>query len=149
MAEANHVQRSVCRCGPPPEQCMAEDQELAQFGWANKPFRNQPRIDRELGLSVLRGPISVEAAVRYVLPEPPTQSQLRRGQTRLTTAGRLREAGFAVVHTPGPVRNDEHCTVVWPDSDPVSAPQVPWPPEVSARFDSCFNEGREVQADES
>lgn len=72
---------------------MAEDQELAQFGWVSKPFRNQPRIDRELGLSMLRGPISIVAAVRYVLPETPTQSQLRKGRIRLTTAGRLREAG--------------------------------------------------------
>lgn len=149
MAEANHVQRSACRCGPPPERCMADGQELAQLGWADRPFRNQPRIDRELGLSVLRGPISTEAAVRYVLPETPTQSQLRRGQIRLTTAGRLWEAGFAVVHTPGPVRKDEHCTVLWPASDPISAPQVPWPLEVSARFDSCFNKEREVQTDES
>jgi hypothetical protein len=149
VESANHVQRSACRCGPPPERCLAQDQELAQLGWANKPFRNQPRVDRELGLSVLRGPISVEAAVQYVLPEEPTPSQLKKGRIRLTTAGSLREAGFAVVHTPGQVRKDEHCSVVWPASDPLSAPQVPWPPEVSARFDSCFNEEREVQTDES
>jgi hypothetical protein len=128
---------------------MAEDQELAQLSWANKPFRDQPRVDRELGLSVLRGPISVEAAVRYVLPGQPTESQLKKGRIRRTKAATLREAGFAVVHTPGRVRNDEHCTVVWPDSDPLAGPQVPWPPEVSARFDSCFNEEEEVQTDES
>jgi hypothetical protein len=149
VGPATHVQRSACRCGPPPEWCMAEEQALVQLGWARKPFRNQPRMDREVGLSVLRGPISVMAAVRYVLPQEPTDGQLKNGRIRLTTAGSLREAGFAVVHTPGPVRRDEHCTVVWPDSEPLSSPQVPWPPEVSARFDSCFNEEEEVRTDES
>jgi hypothetical protein len=36
-----------------------------------------------------------------------------------------------------------------PDTDPLETPQVPWPPEISERFDSCFNEGGEVRPDES
>lgn len=147
--QSNHVQRSACRCGPAPERCVPDDGVLTQLGWAGKPFRNQPRIERELGLSVLRGTVSVEDAERYVLPRPPTSEQLKKGRVRRTTAGILRRAGFGVVHTPGPVRSGVHCTITWPDTDPVNAPEVPWPAQVSKRFDSCFNEEMEVQADES
>lgn len=144
----NHVQRSACRCGPPPERCVPDDEQLTQLGWIDKPYRNQPRIERELGLSVLRGIVSVEDAVRYVLSRSPTRGQLRKGRVRHTTAMTLRRAGFGVVHTPGPVRRDEHCTITWPDTDPINAPDVPWPTQVSDRFDSCFNEEEEAQTDE-
>ena len=137
----NHVRRAACRCGPPPELCVPDDEILTQHGWIRSPFRNQPRGERELGLSVLRGPISLTEATRYVLQgEPPTERQLRKSRIRSSTAILLRQAGFAVVHTPGRVRNSAHCTVAWPDTDPLEAPQVPWPSEVSERFDSCFNE---------
>lgn len=95
----NHVQRSACHCGPPPERCVPDDEELIQHGWRGSRYRNQPRIDRELGLSVLRGSISVEEATRYVLRwERPTEQQLNRARIRRTTARALREVGFAVVH---------------------------------------------------
>ena len=60
MREAvNHIQRTACRCGSPPESCVAAEEVLTQFGWRDSPFRDQPRIGRELGLSVLRGSVSV------------------------------------------------------------------------------------------
>lgn len=103
----NHVRRSACRCGPPPERCLPDDEELVQHGWRDSRYRNQPRIDREPGLSVLRGPISIETATRYVLRwEEPTEQQLNRSRLRRTTAGALRAAGFAVVHTPGRAREN-------------------------------------------
>jgi hypothetical protein len=145
----NHVKRSACQCGPSPEQCVSDSEVLAQHGWVGRSFRNQPRIDRERGLSVLRGEVSLEGATRYVLPREPNEQDLRKACIRRTTAAALRRAGFAVVHTPGKVRGSVHCTVAWPGADPLENPQVPWPPEVSAAFDSCFNEVWEVNPDES
>lgn len=55
------------------------------------------------------------------------------------TALRLREAGFAIVHTPGRIRGGVHATVVWPADDPLNHQEVPWPPGVPALFDECFN----------
>jgi hypothetical protein len=141
----NHVKRAACRCGPPPELCVSDDEVLTQHGWTRSPFRSQPRIDRELGLSVLRGQVSLEEAAQYVLQgEQPTERQLLKSRIRRTTAKALRQAGFAVVHTPGRILASAHCTVAWPDRNPLEAPLVPWPAEVSERFDSCFNEEREA-----
>jgi hypothetical protein len=146
----NHMQRDACHCGLSPEQCVRDEEMLTQFGLIRSPFRNQPRIDRELGLSVLRGEISLEDATRYVIQAEPTERDLMKARIRRTTAEVLREAGFAVVHTPGRrVRASSHCTIAWPDSDPIQMPHVPWPSEISARFDSCFNERGEVELDES
>lgn len=145
----NHVKRSACRCGPPPEQCVSDSEVLTQHGWVGRSFRNQPRIERERGLSVLRGELTLEEATRYILPREPTEQDLTRARVRWTTAAVLRRIGFAVVHTPGEVRGSVHCTVAWPDADPLENPQVPWPPEVSEAFDACFNEEGEVSLDES
>ena len=145
----NHVKRSACRCGASAEQCVADDEVLTQHGSVGRSFRNQPRIERERGLSVLRGEISLLEATRYVLPREPTEQDLQKARIRRTTAAALRRAGFAIVHTPGKVLGSVHCTVAWPATDPLENPQVPWPPEVSAAFDSCFNEGEEVNPDES
>src|SRR5712664_2930870 len=151
MAEpTNHVKRAACRCGPPPEQCVTDGEVLTQHGWQDSPFRAQPRIERELGLSVLRGAISAREVTQYVLQgKEPTDRQLAKARIRQTTAVELRLAGFAVVHTPGRVLDSAHCTVAWPDRDPLEAPEVPWPPDVSERFDSCFNKEGEVKAGES
>jgi hypothetical protein len=114
---------------------------LVQHGWTSSPFRNQPRIERELGLSMLRGRISLEKVTQYVLQgELPTERQLKKSRIRRTTAAELRRKGFAIVHTPRRIPSSVHCTIVWPDDKPLEAPQVPWPPDVSERFDSCFNE---------
>jgi hypothetical protein len=124
---------------------------LAQFGPKPGKFRNQPRPDRELGLSVLMGAWTPEDALRFVLPpgQAPTRAQLQAAVVRLTKAGKLREAGFAVVHTPGRVKPGKHASVVWPDDDPLAGPEVPWPAEMSEKFDSCFNDEREGEHDES
>jgi hypothetical protein len=147
---SNHVKRAACRCGPPPEACVPDGAVITQHGWKPSPFRNQPRPERELGLSVLQGKLSVLEATRYVLQgEMPTDRQLLKARVRRTTGEMLRTAGFALVHTPGRLRRGVHCTVVWPDSDPLEAAGIPWPSEVSALFDSCFNEEGEVEPDES
>jgi hypothetical protein len=115
MAElTNHGKRAACWCGPPPEQCVTDGEVLTQHGWHGSSFRAQPRIERELGLSVLRGAISAREATQYVLQgKEPTERQLVKARIRRTTAGELRHAGFAVVHTPGRVLDSAHCTVAW------------------------------------
>ncbi|GAA0968367.1 hypothetical protein GCM10009555_013630 [Acrocarpospora macrocephala] len=45
-----------------------------------------------------------------------------------------------VVHTTGRIRKNPHVTVVWPSTDPLNQQIIPWPSEVSVRFDACFNE---------
>jgi hypothetical protein len=145
----NHIKRDACRCGPSPERCVSDSEVLTQHGRVAQSFRNQPRMHLELGLSVLKGEVSLEEATRYVLRREPTDKDLQKACIRRTTAGALRRAGFAVVHTPGRVSDSVHCTVAWPAADPLESSQVPWPPEVSAAFDSCFNEEEEVNSDES
>jgi hypothetical protein len=124
---------------------VPDDSVVTQQAWKVGQFRNAPRIEREVGVSVLLGEWSVEDATRYVLMgKPPRRQQLSRAVARLTTVGRLRKAGFAVVHTPGHIKNGLHATVVWPADDPLLRPEAAWPSEVSELFDSCFNEEGEV-----
>jgi hypothetical protein len=144
----NHIQRSACKCGPPPEDCVPDNEDLTQYGPKAGKFRNQPREGVELGLSVLIGRWSAGDAVRYVLPQPPAKEQLDRAVVRLTTAGTLRKAGFAVVHTPGRVKPGKHATVVWSQGDPIAQPVVPWSQTASEEFDSCFNKEGEGEHDE-
>jgi hypothetical protein len=139
----NHLRRAACRCGPPPEDCVADATVLTQFGRKTELFRNAPRIERELGVSLLMGEQTAEEALRYVLQgNSPTRQQLSQAVTRLTSVGKLRKAGFAVVHTPGRVAHGIHVSVVWPGADPLNRQDVPWPGAVSELFDSCFNEKR-------
>ena len=142
----HHVMRDACKCGPPPELCVPSDAILTQFAWKAGVFRDAPRQDRgERGLSVLIGAVSIQDAAKYVLMgEAPTTRQLSRAVVRLTSAGRFRAAKFAVIHTPGRIKEGIHATVVWPDADPVLLqPEGNWDTELSILFNSCFNdEGR-------
>ncbi|MCD0450585.1 hypothetical protein LO762_15500 [Actinocorallia sp. API 0066] len=80
-----------------------------------------------------------ETASRYVLRgESPTPKKLASVALRVTTAGRLREAGFAVVHTTGKIKDSPHVSVVFPAVRPFDEFEVPWPPAVSERFGACF-----------
>lgn len=97
---------------------------------------------RETAISMLIGEHwTVKDACIYVSAgRTPTESRLSRAGLRRTTAGRIRAAGFAVVHTPGLAKEGPHVSIVWPDEDPLERQDVPWPDEISARFDACFNE---------
>lgn len=71
---------------------------------------------------------------------PPTD--VERASVRYTTAGDLRAAGFAVIHTCG--RKGEgngHVSVVWPADQPLDAPDPAWPAHVRKAFAACFTEG--------
>ena len=146
----NRMRRAACHCGKPPQECVSDDVELTQQAPKAGKFRNAPRVQREVNVSLLIGRWSVEDATRYVLMGiPPTRKQLNRAVVRLTQVGRLREAGFAVIHTPGRIKGGPHVSVVWPADEPLAHPEVPWPPEVSEAFDLCFNEGGEGDRHES
>lgn len=61
-------------------------------------------------------------------------------RARYTYAGRLREAGFTVIHTPGRLGSQKgHVTIAWSD-DVAQLYITPWPIRVTETFDSCFNE---------
>lgn len=55
----------------------------------------------------------------------------------------LRDKGFAVVHTPGRVRNPGHVSIVWPADDPLNRQDIPWPQDVVTAFNGCFNDSVE------
>lgn len=144
------MRRAACRCGKPPQECISDDVELTQQAPKAGKFRNAPRVEREVDVSLLIGRWSVEDATRYVLMgNSPTRPQLNRAAVRHTKVGRLREAGFAVVHTPGRIKGGPHASVVWPANQPLAHPEVPWPSEVSEAFEVCFNRAGEGDRDES
>jgi hypothetical protein len=143
MAEPSttRVKERSCTCGGPPEFCVADEEELTQHGKiANgmEVYRDEPRVATERDLSLIRGHLSPEEATRYRLPRA-TRRDFRRARVRYTTAGVLRKAGFAVVHTPsGRINDDPHVSVVWPAEAPLERQDIPWPEEVKARFAQCF-----------
>jgi hypothetical protein len=138
--DAGRFRRSACAAGPPPEECLSDETVLVQYSSDAASFRNKPRADRETAMSVLKAEgWSLEQVSSYVRRLPPTPDVLARAGLRQTTAGKLRKAGFAVVHTPGKIANGPHVSVVWPASRPFEQQDPDWPDEVSTRFDSCFN----------
>ena len=142
--DLSQVQSMACHCGPPPEACIAGEAELTHHAWRAGAFRHEPRYaDGERAMSVLMGHLTAEQATRDRLEATgaePTPSPLRLAVVRHTTAEKLRDQGFAVIHTPGRVVRGIHASVVWPDDDPLVNQVIPWPPGVPALFDSCFNE---------
>lgn len=105
-------------------------------------FLNAPRIDTEREVSLLRGKLTVEEATRYRFRRGGTaaiQAAVDRAGVRHTTAGRLRQAGFAVVRTPGRMVSGPHVSVVWPADDPLRRQDVPWPDSIATRFAECFD----------
>jgi hypothetical protein len=136
----NYVRAAACTCGPPPEQCVSDDEILTQHSWKLGSFADAPR-STELEQSMLRGVVTVADACSYRSGGVRvTANRIERAGCRQTTAGKLRAAGFAVVHTPGTkIKNGIHVSIVWPPDDPLDTQRTPWPPEVSERFAACFN----------
>jgi hypothetical protein len=110
-------------------------------------YVNAPRVTTERELSLLRGRLTVQEATSYRVRRggpKALEAAVRRSDVRYTTAGQLREAGFAVVHTPGRTVGGAHISVVWPSDDPLVRQDIPWPDEVAGRFDSCFDGNEET-----
>src|ERR1022692_1294745 len=140
MVGVGYVEATACGCGVPPEQCVHDDELLTQHTWKSGSFNDQPR-PTEVELSMLRGDVSVVEACDYRSNGVRVSvAKLAKAGRRQTTAGKIRAAGLAVVHTPGRrIKEGKHVSIVWPPGDPVHVQQAPWPPEVSQKFAACFN----------
>jgi len=127
--------RAACRCGPDPSSCLNNDEIVTQWAPETGEFRRRPRPEMEVEVSVLRGRLSaISAAERIRVAE----KKRTNSRVRYARVGDLREAGFAVVHTPGRVAGGVHCSVVFPSFDPLVEQAIPWPDKVSDEFDRCF-----------
>lgn len=131
----------LCDCPAGAVDCIEDAETLTQFALRAGDFRTAPRDDREVDLSLLRGKQSTLEAARYVLrDDDPDPKRVARAGVRYSTAGALRKAGFAVVHTPGRIVEGTHVSVIWPAEDPLEVQTVPWPPDMGRLLDACFNE---------
>jgi hypothetical protein len=113
--------------GPP----IPDGAVLTQYGSAAVPdgqvFRSKPRHPREFELSMLLGDVGLDAAVKYVRKRAVEPND----RIRTTTAGKLRELGFRVIHTPS-VRIPIHVSVTVPTG------HVEWDDAQEFAFSSAF-----------
>jgi hypothetical protein len=122
--------------------CVANDETLTQYGTEGEPGRptfHSRRKEGQPGLSILRGkksPAEAAAVVRGRSGIMPS-----RDRARYTTAGKLRKAGFEVIHTPTRLMWG-HCSVVLLGSGGALDEETEWSDEVSSRFNGCFAGGR-------
>lgn len=90
----------------------------------------------------MRGALSkAEACQRRNINQPAHSFDVGRAGIRYATAGELRQAGFAVIHTC--MRKGEgygHVSIIWPDADPLDEQERDWPPKVQDAFAACFTE---------
>lgn len=105
-----------------------DDETVTQYGnlGSQPPFRAGPRNDsprpRAMSVTLGRRSASDMAVLVHRSPDP------RIDTVRYARVGRLRSAGFAVVHRPSR-RNPDHASVEWPGT---------WDDGVAERFDACF-----------
>jgi hypothetical protein len=139
----NYVLNHACSCPDGPIFCIADEEVVTQQTFSGQ-YRDMPRANRELSLSVFRGQVSARDATSYIrLGKPVEEWEKRKIRVRRLHVGRLREVGLAVVHTPGRVAYPEHCSVVWPSDDPLNRQIASWPPEIRAGFTACFTDEEE------
>lgn len=133
--------RRACTCGPPAEECVPDEMILVQQTWNRGTFRIKPRYCIETAVSVLMAEEwTLEELCVYVnRGQPVSPGKVSKAGRRRTTAKRLRDAGFAVVHTPGNIEPGLHVSVVWPPADPFRHQDPQWGSDVQQRFDACFN----------
>lgn len=129
---------------PTPWLCLPDETVLTHHTFHAGKYIEAPRYDQEREISLLTGKLAIEQASRY-RRRVITDRALESASVRYTSAGRLREEEFAVVHTPGRLLGRcgadlQHVSIVWSNDDPVNRQDIPWPPAVSERFVQCFNE---------
>lgn len=136
------VRRSACPTYLAGEQCIGDDEFLTHQTNQRGQYKSVPDASMEVELSVIRGRLSTAAACQQRNGgRPPHPEDVRRAGVRHATAGRLREQGFAVIHTCG--RKGEgygHVSVVWPTTNPLDQPDPNWPTPVQEAFAACFTE---------
>jgi len=139
------VRRKACATDRAGGQCIRDDELLTHHTKTRGHYDNGPRpqMEDETEVSVQRGKLTVaEASALRNGGAPAHPVDVAAAGVRYTTAGKLREAGFAVIHTPG-IKGEEsgHGSVVWPDANPLDEQDRAWPPGVQSTFAACFTEG--------
>jgi hypothetical protein len=135
------VRKNACQTDLSGGRCIADDEMLTHHTSQRGRYNDAPRPEvMEVELSMMRGELTVaEACMRRNGGHPAHPSDVERAGVRYTTAGELRGAGFAVIHTCG--RKGEgygHVSAVWPAANPLDAPDPAWPPHVQEAFAACF-----------
>lgn len=140
----NWVRRAACPTDLAGGQCIGDDETLTHHTVVRGTYNNGPRPDfEEDEVSVFRSAIAkAEACMRRNRNQPVAPQDVARAGIRRAVAGDLRKAGFAVIHTCGPKKNETngHISVIWPAADPLDQREAEWPPEVQEAFAACFTE---------
>jgi hypothetical protein len=111
------------------------DASLTQYGETPPGDGFRDRLRAEIGeteLSMICGKVDAVAASLLV-----TRVITSWATVRTTTAGRLRDAGFTVVHSPTKT-NRLHVSVYPPILD--SGDYVEWGDELAKQFNECFSD---------
>ena len=136
------VRKRACPVDLAGGQCIGGEEILTHQTEQRGQYKNAPDAHREVELSIMRGRLAVAAACQQRnngQPAPP--ADVERAGVRYTTAQRLRDAGFAVIHTCGGAGEGYgHVSVVWPPANPLDEPDPNWPASVQAAFAACFTE---------
>lgn len=139
------VRKYACPTDRNGGQCIGDDEILTHHAPRRGQYANAPRLGVEVEVSLMRGNVDKpEACARRNRGLPAHPADIAMASVRYTTAGQLRAAGFAIVHTCG--RKGEeygHVSAVWPDTNPLDEPDPQWPAEVQAEFAACFTEEEE------
>ena len=97
------VRKYACTTDLNGGQCIADDEVLTHHTSEKGSYNNAPRPEvMEVELSMMRGKLTkAEACLRRNGGRPAHPADVERVGVRYTTAGELRDAGFAVIHTCG------------------------------------------------
>ena len=137
------VRKNACPTDLSGNQCIDDAEILTHHAPESGQYTNVPRPEMsEVELSVMRGKLTrAEACVRRNRGNPVAPQDVARAGVRYATAGDLRNAGFAIIHTCG--RKGEgngHVSVVCPDANPLDEQEPAWPPAVQEAFAACSTE---------
>lgn len=112
-----------CSCLEPQEICIPDNQTISHVSEEDGSWRNTPRIppppnvhNDEGEFSAYLGRVTSEQA-KATFPKKKREQWSRR-HMRYTTAGKLRESGFYVLHTPNENNpSSNHVSIVLPQSN--------------------------------
>jgi hypothetical protein len=124
------VRKNACPTDLSGGRCIDDGEILTHHTPQSGQYNNAPRPEvLEVELSAMRGKLTkTEACMRRNRGDPVAPQDVARAGVHYATAGDLRRAGFAVVHTPG--RKGEgngHVSIVWPDANPLDEQESAWP----------------------
>lgn len=116
---------------------LPDEARLTQYG--ERPpvgggFRDRLRPEiGETEMSMILGEVDATAAAMLI-----TKHIAPGAERRVTSVGRLRSAGFVVIHSP--TRGNPLHVSVYAPRDEKSGEHVEWESDVARRFNACFTE---------